>query len=140
MTAPKRKGKVDHRARARAVIERVRAGSSERAACGLERVPRSLFYEWMAADEELALELERARAASEEDDRARLEELIAEGAKTANVQLHKMATRYRDWAPPKQRVEQSGPNGGPQKVEHSGSVVLRGDAVRIARTKKEGGE
>lgn len=125
------------RARARGIADRIATGTSLTAACALEGVSQSLVQTWRQNDPVISQMIDEARALSEEQDRALLQSLIAGGQKTANVQLHKMATRYQAWMPPKERREVSGPEGGPQKHEHDASPALLGELVRIARTKGE---
>lgn len=134
----------DTRARARltAICDRIRSGTPINHACALEGVPRSSFYELVGRDEVAALQVAEARAVAAEDMRARLL-LVAEGhgeeRANANVLLHLLERAHPDeYAPPKQRVETSGPGGGAQEIKHSGAIAvdLTG-AMRIARSNGE---
>ncbi len=131
----------DTRARARRVATHVRSGTPINHACALERVPRASFYEWMAQDPQIALDVGEARAvAAEAARRVVLAVALGEGEEgaNANVLLHLLERAHPDeYAPPKQRVETTGADGGPQRVEHSGGVVISNpDAKRIARKKQ----
>jgi hypothetical protein len=131
---------VHSRARAKldAVCERLAGGTPINHACALEGVPRQSFYELIASDEGAALVVAAARAKGAEAYRSSLV-LIAEGngaeRANANVLLHLMERLYPDdYAPPKQRVEQTGADGGAQEIKHSGEIVVDlSGAMRIAR-------
>lgn len=96
-----------------AIAKRVERGTHINHACALERVARSAVYRWIEEDESLMAVLEYARAVAAENQRETLEALIAEGSKTAGVQLHYMERSHpREFAPAKQTVEHLGSGGG----------------------------
>lgn len=135
--SPYREGVSAHsRARAAlgAICELIRNRTPINRACALENVPRRSFYDLLDADPEARDLVDQARAAAAHADEIELRHLIASGSKSSNVMLHLMERLYPDdYAPPKQRVEQTGRDGGPQ--EHK-IVVSIDDALDGARGKE----
>lgn len=130
------------RARLVEICERIASGTPQNHACALEGVPRSSFYALLDSDPEALLQVQAARANAAEAAREELRMVALGGGapgSNANVLLHLLERAHPDeYAPPKQRVEQTGADGGPQQVEHSGAVTITlEDAKRIAR---EGGK
>lgn len=124
-----------------AICERIRTGTPINHAGALERVAKTTLHLWRHADPEVELLISTARAEAAEAARSELQE-VARGkgmpGANANVLLHLLERAHPDeYAPPKQRVETTGADGGPQKIEHSGGVVItNADAKRIARKKQ----
>ena len=114
---------VQSRARAKleAICARIEGGTHQNHACALEGVPRQTYYDLLGRDPEAAAMVAKARAVAAEALRARVQ-LVAEGCgeerANANVLLHLLERAHpEEYGPPKQRLEQSGPDGGPIKTE-----------------------
>lgn len=106
------------RAKLDAICARIRRRTPINQACALEGVSRSMLYRLIDDDEDAATAIESARSEAALQDEAELRALIASESKTANVMLHLMERLYpADYGPPKQRVEQTGADGGPIQTE-----------------------
>lgn len=116
------------------VCEHLAKGRALLVACGLSKVSRRTFYNWLS-EEVVSVQVEEARARGAEVHRKRLERSLRAGdSRGANVRLNMMATLYEAYQPPKVRQEVSGPDGKAQQVEMSGAVSIDlSGAVRIAR-------
>lgn len=117
------------------ICTRIAGGMPKAHACAKEGVSRQALYQLASRDPEVA---------------AMLEDASDEGAEFYREQVMSAPDDWKRWAwlaerlhpdtfgPPKQRVEKTGADGGPQQVEHSGAVTITlEDAKRIAR---EGGK
>lgn len=107
-----------------AICERIEGGAAIAHACYLEGVTPEALRVRRAMDEDVAYRVGRARAVAV--DRMRLEfmELMRADKRAAAILLNYMERADPEtYAPPKQRVETSGPDGGPIQLT-AGRVPL----------------
>lgn len=95
-----------------AVLEHIRGGTPIKNAFALEGIPKRTAYAWMEASEQLKDDVDMARAVASEARRKLFE------ADPSSPLLHYIQTLDPENFPtPAQRVEASGPGGGPIKQE-----------------------
>jgi hypothetical protein len=123
------------------ICKLIAEGKDRTYACAAHGVTDSALRKHRAAHEDVDAAVSLAEAAGAEWYRTQI----------ATVPAGKDATDdWKRWAwlgerihptvlaPPKQRVESSGPDGGAQEIKHSGTVAIdMTEAVRIARQKGE---